>query len=59
MCKTGLKNSWTFESENKLTLEDSINISDGKRIFKTKQIVISGYALPPKKIEKWSISKIN
>tara|TARA_B100001013_G_C24535721_1_gene412563 strand:- start:83 stop:925 length:843 start_codon:yes stop_codon:yes gene_type:complete len=49
--------SWIFESENKLTLEDSININDGKRIYKTKQIVISGYTLATKKKEKWSISK--
>ena len=57
--KTGLKNSWTFESENKLTLEDSIYIYDGKRISKTKQIVISGLLSSSKNIENWSISKLN
>ena len=58
LIKTNLNNSWIFESENKLTLEDSININDGKKIYKTKQIVISGYIFSSKKIEQWSISKM-
>ena len=58
LIKTISKTSWVFKSVNKLTLEDSIYINDGKRINKTKQIVISGIASTPKKTEKWSISKI-
>ena len=50
--------SWVFESENKLKLENSIYISDGLSINKTKQIVISGYNLLTKKTINWSISKI-
>ena len=57
LIKTNLNNSWIFKSENKLTLEDSIYINDGKRISKTKQIVISGVASSPKKTETWSIYK--
>ena len=40
--KTISQKSWIFKSESKLTLEDSIYINDGKRINKTKQIVLSG-----------------
>ena len=58
LIKTALDQSLVFKCDNKLTLEDSICINDGKRIIKTKQIVISGYASSSKKIEKWSISKI-
>ena len=57
LIKTNLNNSWIFKSENKLTLEDSIYINDGKRISKTKQIVISGVVSSPKKTETWSIYK--
>ena len=59
LIKTKLDNSWIFNSENKLTLEDSIYIFDGKRISKTKQIVISGLLSSSKNIENWSISKLN
>ena len=59
LIKTKLNNSWIFNSESKLTLEDSIYIYDGKRIFKTKQIVISGFISSAKNIENWSISKLN
>ena len=59
LIKTELNKSWIFNSESKLTLEDSIYIYDGKRINKTKQIVISGLASSPKNTENWSISKIN
>ncbi len=59
LIKTKLNQSWIFSSENKLKLEESIYINNGKRVERTKQIVISGYTSLPKKIEKWSISKIN
>ena len=59
LIKTNSNNSWIFKTESKLTLEDSIYISDGKKINKTKQIVISGFASLPKKVEKWSLYKIN
>ena len=59
LIKTELNNSWIFTSESKLSLEDSIYIYDGKRISKTKQIVISGLAYSPRNIENWSISKLN
>ena len=59
LIKTKLNNSWIFNSESKLTLEDSIYIYDGKRICKTKQIVISGLTSSSKTIENWSISKLN
>ena len=59
LIKTKLNNSWIFNSENKLTIEDSIYIYDGKRICKTKQIVISGLISSSKNIENWSISKLN
>ena len=49
LIKTKLNYSWIFEAENKLTLEDSINISDGKSIYKTKQIVLSGICFIIKK----------
>ena len=56
--KTKLNQSWIFSSSNKLKLEESICINDGKSVERTKQIVISGYAALPKKIEKWSFTKI-
>ena len=55
--KTDLNQSWIFKSENKLSLEDSIHVNDGKKINKTKQIVISGYCSEPKRIIQWSITK--
>ena len=58
LIKTKLNHSWVFESENKLTLENSIYINDGTSINKTKQIVISGYSSSTKKTINWSISKI-
>ena len=58
LIKTKLNQSWIFSSQNKLKLEESIYINNGKRVERTKQIVISGYTSLPKKIEKWSISKI-
>ena len=59
LIKTALNNAWIFNSENKLTLENSIYIYDGKRINKTKQIVISGLVSSKRKTENWSISKLN
>ena len=56
--KTKLNQSWIFSSTNKLKLEESIYINDGKRVERIKQIVITGYSALPKKIEKWSFSKI-
>jgi uncharacterized heparinase superfamily protein len=56
--KTKLNQSWIFSSTNKLKLEESICINDGKIAERIKQIVISGYATLPKKIEKWSFTKI-
>ena len=56
--KTKLNQSWIFSSTNKLKLEESICINDGKSAERIKQIVISGYATLPKKIEKWSFTKI-
>ena len=38
LIKTKLNHSWIFESESRLTLEDSIYINDGKRINKTKTV---------------------
>ena len=58
LIKTNQSQSWVFESESKLTLQDSIYIKDGKRVNKTKQIVISGYATQNKKTEKWQLYKI-
>ena len=55
--KTISQKSWIFKSESKLTLEDSIYINDGRRINKTKQIVLSGACSVAKKTEYWSISK--
>ena len=59
LIKTKLNNSWIFNSENKLSLEDSIYVSNGKRITKTKQIVISGILNYSKNVENWEISKLN
>ena len=59
LIKTKLNNSWIFSSKNELAIEDSIYIYDGKRINKTKQIVISGLTLAAKNTESWSISKLN
>ena len=56
--KTKLNQSWVFSSTNKLKLEESIYINDGKKVERINQIVISGYSALPKKIEKWSFSKI-
>ncbi len=58
LIKTNQSQSWVFESESKLTLQDSIYIKDGKRVNKTKQIVLSGYATQNKKTEKWQLYKI-
>ena len=59
LIKTELNHSWIFKSESKLSIENSIYISDGKSINNTKQIVISGYCSSTKKTINWSISKIN
>ena len=55
--KTKLNQSWIFETDSNITLEDSIIIYDGKKIEKTKQIVISNYATSAKKTEQvWGIN---
>ena len=59
LIKTNLDQSFVFKSESKLTLDDSIYISDGKKIEKTKQIVITGRCKTPKTIIKWFITKLN
>ena len=59
LIKTNLDQSFVFKSESKLTLDDSIYISDGKKIEKTKQIVITGRCKTPKTIVKWFIAKLN
>ncbi|PPR48018.1 MAG: hypothetical protein CFH19_00107 [Alphaproteobacteria bacterium MarineAlpha5_Bin9] len=56
--KTKLKQSWIFNSESDLSLEESINITDGKRINKSLQIVIVGFVSNQKKIERWSLTKV-
>ena len=53
--KTKLNQSWIFSSTNKLKLEESIYINDGKRVERIKQIVISGYATLQKKNRKMVI----
>ena len=58
LIKTNNNNSFIFESDNKVSLEESIYINNGKRIEKTRQIVISSYTSSPKKNIKWSISRI-
>ena len=58
LIKTKLNHSWVFKSDSKLTIEESIYINDGKRISKTRQIVISGYASKSKQTEKWSLTKL-
>ena len=58
LIKTKLNHSWVFRSNSDLTIEDSIYINDGKRISKTKQIVISGYTSKSRHTAKWSLSKI-
>ena len=58
LIKTELNNSWIFKSKSKLSLEDSICSFDGKKINKTKQIVICGLTSSSKNTEHWSISKL-
>ena len=58
LIKTKLNNSYIFKSDHKLSLDGSISILSDNKIEKTKQIIISGYTLNPKKIIKWSISQV-
>lgn len=58
LIKTGLNESWIFESISPITVEDSIFVGDGKKLEQTKQIVISNYAEVTNKIENWSFKKI-
>ena len=59
LIKTKENNSFIFTAEANLTLDESIYISNGKRIEKTKQIVISGHASSTKKQINWLFEKID
>ena len=43
------------KKKNKLSIDESIYISDGKKIERTNQIVIIGYANAVKTLINWSI----
>ncbi len=55
---TKLNNSFIFESESNLSLNESVYVYDGKKIEKTIQIVISGFTNSFKKTIKWEIKKL-
>ena len=55
---TKLNNSFIFESESNLSLNESVYVYDGKKIEKTTQIVISGFTNSFKKTIKWEIKKL-
>ena len=54
---TKMNNSFIFESDANLKLDDSVYVEDGKKIEKTSQIVISGFVNSFKKTIKWKITK--
>ena len=56
--KTRNNQSWVFKANRALSFEDSICILDGKKIEKTKQIVISNYVKNANNTEKWSLTKV-
>ena len=57
LIKTKKNQSWIFESNSAVNIEDSICINDGKKIEKTKQLVISNYSDTTKKSNSWTLTK--
>ena len=55
--KTKKNQSWIFKSENKISIENSIYISNENKIEQSKQIVINGIIKDKNIIEKWSLYK--
>ena len=55
--KTKKNQSWVFKSENTLSIEESIYISDKNKIEQSKQIVINGIIKDKNITERWTLFK--
>ena len=55
--KTKKNQSWVFKSENTLSIEESIYISDKNKIEQSKQIVINGTIKDKNITERWTLFK--
>ncbi len=56
--KTKNSNSWVFEAENKLEVDESIYIDLNDKIQQSKQIVINGFVEDSIKVINWSIKEL-
>ncbi len=56
--KTKNSNTWVFETENKLEIDESIFIDLNDKIQQSKQIVINGFVEDSIKVIKWSIKEL-
>ena len=57
-CKTKNNNTWVFEAENKLEIDESIYINLNDKIQQSKQIVINGFVEDSIKVINWSIKEL-
>ena len=55
--KTKNKNTWLFEANSEVTVEESIYINEENKVEQNKQIVISGFVKDIKRTEFWSIKE--
>ena len=56
--KTKNQNTWVFESENDLTIDESIFIDLNDKIQQSKQIVINGFVGDSIRVINWSIKEL-
>ena len=56
--KTKNNNTWVFEAENKLQIDESIYINLNDKIQQSKQIVINGFVEDSIKVINWSIKEL-
>ena len=56
--KTKNQNTWVFESENDLTIDESIFIDLNDKIQQSKQIVINGFVEDSIRVINWSIKEL-
>ena len=56
--KTKNNNTWVFEAENKLEIDESIYINLNDKIQQSRQIVINGFVEDSIKVINWSIKEL-
>ena len=58
LLKTSNNNSWIFEFNNIVRIEESILIENGVNVKQNKQIILSGFTKETKHVEKWLLRQI-